>query len=199
MDDRHLARLVDEVERAFPGDLAAQREAWEFLEVFMDAWDETGATGAATAVADAGQDQPATTRRLLAACRELLRDATGRVASALEELVPPDPAVLLRDAPESPTVEIDAEAATELGIDPEITVEVGPDFVTLMATIGESSTPERLAVVLQTPETPDARDGSVIVRHFIRLDQTLATAHFDTVPTSHPLALALVIFDPGSV
>lgn len=209
MDDRHLARLVDEVERAFPGDPAAQREAWEFLEAFMDEWREaeaadaaTGAVGAESVVVGAAEDHSVTVRRLLAACRELLQDVTGRVASALEELVPPTPAFTLGDrhaAPPSLFVEFDAAAAAELGVDPEITVELGSNSVTLIAGIDERSRPERLAAVLQTPERPGAPDGEAIVRYFTRVDPTLATAHFDIDPPTGPLGLALVVVDPGTV
>lgn len=207
MDDRHLARLVDEVERAFPGDPAAQREAWEFLEAFMDEWSEVEAADAAadaeSAVAGAAEDQSVTVRRLLGACRELLQDVTGRVASTLEELVPPAPAFKLgavhhHGAGPSLSVDFDAEAAAELGVDSEITVELGSNSVTLIAGIDERSMPERLAAVLQTPERPGAPDGEAIVRYFTRLDPTLATAHFDIDPPTGPLGLALVVVDPGT-
>lgn len=192
MDDRHLARLVDEVERSFPGDLAAQREAWEFLESFMEAWDDDEASAPTTA----GADAPTAARRLLVACRELLSDTAGRVVSAIEELVPSEPALLMGDVQEAPTVEIHAGTAAELGVAPEITVEVGLGFVTLIATIGERSTPERLAAILQTPAGPDTPDGEVIVRRFARLDATLATCHFDLTETAGIIGLALVVF-PG--
>jgi hypothetical protein len=194
MDDRHLSRLVDEVERAFPGDPAAQGEAWEFLETFMA--DQAAATDAAT---DPAREQPTVLWRLIAACRELLQDAAGRVAGVVEDLVPVEPAFALGVTPgQIPSISIDAEASAELGVDPEITVEVGPDSVTLIATVDESSTPERLAAVLQTPSSPEAPDGEAIVRRFARLGSTLATAHFDITPTTDPLALALMVVDPDS-
>ena len=201
MDERHLARLVDEVEQAFPGDPTAQREAWELLEAFSDAWDETGAAdagaGADAAIAGAADDRPTTLRRLLAACRELVRDTSGRVVSALDELVPPDPAYVLGHPQVTSGLTVDEEAAAELGVDPDVTVEVGPDFVTFVVGITESSTPERLAAVVLLPdaEPPDDR----LVQRFARLDPTLATAYFDIRPTTEPVGLALVVFGPDEI
>lgn len=194
MDEHHLARLVDEVERAFPGDPAAQRDAWEFLEAFMDAWDEAGAADAATAVAGATDDRPSAVRRLLAVCRELLRDAAGRVVTVVDELVPAEAAVVLADPDDSTTVTIAVEAdiATELGIAPEITVDVSSTYVTLNATTVESSNPERLAAVLQVSDGPDG----VLVGFFARVDPTLAAVSFDIADAVLPLGLALVVIDP---
>lgn len=194
MDERHLARLVDEVERAFPGDPAAQRDAWEFIEAFMDAWDEAGAADAATAVAGAADDRPSAVRRLLAACRELLRDAAGRVVTVIDELVPAADAVVLAGPHDSTTVTIavDADVATELGIAPEITAEVSSTYVSLNAEIGASSTPERLAAVLQVSDGPDG----VLVGFFARIDPTVAVASFDIADAVLPLGLALVVIDP---
>jgi hypothetical protein len=194
MDDRHLARLADEVERAFPDDQAAQREAWEFLETFMEAWDEAEAADIETAVADSADPRPAVVRRLIAACRDLLQDTAGRVVGALDEVVPPDFAVVLSEGQQSPTVGIDADAAAELGVDPEITVEVGPESVTLIAATGDASSPERLAVVVQSAQNPD----DVVVQRFARLDSTIATAHVDISPPGGSLGVAFVIFDPDS-
>jgi hypothetical protein len=192
MDDRQLARLVDEVERTFPGDPAAQRQAWDLIETFADAW-SASPTGGAPAVADVSGDRAANLGRLLAACRELVQDAAGRVAGLLGDLVPPDPAVVLADGEDSPTVDLDPAVAAEVGVEVEITVEVGPDSVTLVATIDESSTPERLAAVLQVPAHADAPTGETIVRRFVRIDPTLAAAYFEIAEPTFPLDLAVVL------
>lgn len=162
-----------------------------------DVTGRAGAAGAAGAVADAADaaaDRSATFRRLLAAGRERLRDAAGRVVTVVDELVPARPAVVLKDLPPSSAVTLAADVAAELGIEPVIAVAVTVDMdrVTLRATTAETSAPERLAAILVSEASE-----LVFVAHFTRLDATLATARVDIGDATPPLSLALVVGDPG--
>jgi len=195
MGDRHLLRLVEQIERAFPDDLDEQRHAWEFIELVMTAWDEASApTFAATpSEAPAESATAAAGRRLLDACRSLLRDAGGRLASTVEVLVPVEPRIrTLSRGDEGLTIEMDADVADVLGVERSIAVEYGTDYVTLIVHIGKSTVPSRLAAILHTA------DEEMTVRRFESVEPTIATAHFEFPATRGPIGVVVAVFDQES-
>jgi hypothetical protein len=186
MDDEQLAKLVARVEQAFPGDLVAQRQAWEFIESVSAARDEAVAPDLATGstAADAA-DEPA--RWLLEAGRALLHEAGGRLASAVQVLLPPPPglATLARAEP-APTIEVEPDVAAGAGLQGPVSVEHGDGFLTLVVRVAEDADPSHLGAIVSLP------DETVAVQRFERLDPTLASAHFD-LPESTPAPLSIVL------
>lgn len=194
MDDNQIENLVERVERAFPGDPSAQRQAWEFIEMVMTAWDaaavESFETSEAATRADASAEA---SRRLMEACRSLLRETGGRLASAVQVLLPTEPgiATLGRGGREL-AIGMERDAADAVNADPMISVENGSDFLTLLSRIGGTGTPGRLGAVLLTG------DGTMRVERFERVDDSIAAAHFEFPPTAGPLGVVVVLFDNES-
>jgi hypothetical protein len=183
MDDESVSRLVAQVEAAFPGDLVAQRAAWEFIEQVMSAWFDEASEPASSAAA-AGSS-------LLGTARSLLSAAGGQLASAVETLLPVTPALRTLARPEAGQ-EIEVERATELGLSGPVVIEHGDDFITLLAPVEAGTDPSRVGAVVMQP------DGTVLLDRFSLVDDTVATAHFTLAGEGAPTALAIVEFSEPS-
>jgi hypothetical protein len=190
MDDHQLAQLVVRVEQAFPDDPVAQRRAWEFIESVFAAWGEAAAPemGQLTTATTEGTFEAA--RGLLEAARALLHGYGGRLASAVQVLLPPTPGLAtLARAEAGQTLEVDPEIAGVTGLQGSVTVEYGADFLTLVARVAEESDPSRLGGILSLP------DDTVLVQRFERLEAMIATAHFDLPGNGGPLGVVIALFD----
>lgn len=191
MDDRQIEELVERVERAFPGDPRAQRQAWEFIEMVMDAWAKAAVGSAESSPEDTRTDASALARqRLVEACRSLLRETGGRLASGVQVLFPTEPglATLARSQTEV-TLRIEPEVAAAMDAEPVISVECGSDFLTLLARSGGTTALSRLGAVLLTT------NGAMKVERFERVDDAITAAHFDFAPTGGPVGVVVVLFD----
>lgn len=190
MDEQQLANLVQRVEQAFPGDPVAQRQAWEFIESVFAAWDEAIMPElgyAASATADATND---TGRRFLDAFRSLLHDTGGRLASAVQVLLPPAPGLAtLSRAEAAQTVDVAPDVAEAIGLVGSISVEYGTDYLTLVARVAEDSQPSSLAGIAYLP------DEAIVVRRFERVEPTVAAAHFDLPGTDGPIGVVVALLD----
>lgn len=192
MDDLHLERLVERIERAFPGDLDSQRRAWEFIESLMTAWEEAAAPTSAHVAAEEPDvtRSAAAGRRLLEACRSMLRDTGGRLASAVQVLLPPKPGVrTLSRSEASQTIALDPEVAEAVGAERSVAVEYGVDYLTLIVRLGESAIPGRLGAIMHST------DEEMTVRRFDSVEPTVATAHFEFSATTGPIGVVVVLFD----
>jgi hypothetical protein len=190
MDEHQLAQLVVRVEQAFPGDPVAQRRAWEFIESVFAAWDEAGAPdmGQLTTATTEGRFEAA--QGLFRSARALLRESGGRLASAVQVLLPPAPGfATLARAEVAQTLEIDPEVAGASGIHGSVAVEFGADFLTLVVRVAEESDPSRLGGILSLP------DDTMLVQRFERLEATIATAHFDLPGNGGPLGVVIALLD----
>jgi hypothetical protein len=190
MDEQQLAKLVQRVEQAFPGDPAAQRQAWEFIESVFAAWDEVAVPEmgvVASAAADGATD---TGRRFLEAYRSLLRETGGRLASAVEVLLPPAPGLAtLSRAEAAQTVDVAPDIAATAGLEGSISVEYGTDYLTLVVRVVEGSEPSRLAGIAYMP------DETMVVQRFERVEPTVAAAHFDLPGRDGPIGVVVAFFD----
>ncbi len=187
MDELQLAKLVQRVEQAFPGDPVAQRQAWEFIESVFAAWDEAEAPAMGVAATDGAND---TGRRFLEACRSLLREKGGRLASAVQVFLPPAPGLAtLSRAGAAQTVDVEPEVAEPAGLEGSISVEYGANYLTLVARVAEESQPSRLGVIAYMP------DGTMSVQRFERVEPTVAAAHFDLPGVDRPISVVIALFD----
>jgi hypothetical protein len=190
MDERQLSQLVVRVEQAFPGDPVAQRRAWEFIESVFAAWDEAAAPVMGQLATPTTEGSFEAARGLLEAARALLRGYGGRLATAVQVLLPPTPGLAtLARAEAGQTLEVDPEVAGVTGIQSSVTVEYGADFLTLVARVAEESDPSRIGGILSLP------DGTVLVQRFERLEATIATAHFELPGNGGPLGVVIALFD----
>jgi len=191
MDDSQIEKLVERVARAFPDDLSAQRQAWEFIEMVMSAWETaTAASSEPIKAATSADPSESARRRLMEACRALLRETGGRLASGVQVLFPtgPDLATLARGASEV-TLQIEPEAAAAVDAELTISLEGGADFLTLLARVGRDMSSARLGAVLLTA------DGAMEVQRFERVGDSIAAAHFEFAPSGGPVSVVVVLFD----
>jgi len=188
MDELQLGKLVQRVEKAFPGDLVAQRHAWEFIESVFAAWDEAMAPEMGV-VADTSPKASETGRRFLESYRSLLRGTGGRLASAVEVLLPAAPglATLSRAEP-AKSLDVVPDIAETAGLRSAISVEHGPDYITLVARVAEDSEPSLLAGIACMP------DEAMVVQRFERVEPTVAAAHFDLTGIDGPVGVVIALF-----
>jgi hypothetical protein len=190
MDEQQLAMLVQRVEQAFPGDPAAQRQAWEFIESVFAAWDEATMPELGIIARAAGDAANDTGQRFLEAFRSLLRDTGGRLASAVEVLLPPAPSLAtLSRAETAPTVDVAPDVAAVIGLEGSISVEFGSGYLTLVVRVAEKSEPSRLAGIAYLP------GETIVVRRFERVETTVAAAHFDLPGTDGPIGIVVALLD----
>jgi hypothetical protein len=190
MDEQQLAQLVQRVEHAFPGDPVAQRQAWEFIESVFAAWDEVTLPELGIVASAAGDAANDTGRRFLEAFQSLLRDSGGRLASAVQVLLPPAPGLAtLSRAEAAQTVDVAPDVAAVTGLEGSISVEHGTDYLTLVVRVAEESQPSRLAGIVYLP------DETIVVRRFERVEPTVAAAHFDLPASDGPIGIVVAILD----
>jgi hypothetical protein len=191
MDEQRLARLVERVERSFPDDPVAQREAWELLESVLLAWDQAVAEEEGPIAAPGSRDTAVESARTwVDACRSLLRESGGRFVSAVQEILRPTPGlVTLGRATPTLAIEVEPETAESAGLQSTVTVEHGPDFLTLLVRIAEESNPSGLGAVVRLP------DGHIVVQRFERIEATVASASFELDTPEVPVGVVLVFFE----
>lgn len=190
MDELQLAKLVQRVEEAFPGDPVTQRRAWEFMESVFAAWQDAVQLDTGVVSAAASESTYDTGRRFLDAYRSLLRDTGGRLASAVQVLLPPPAGLATLSRAKTPrSVDVDPDVAETAGLESAISVEYGADYLTLVVRVTENSDLTRLGGIAYM------RDETMVVRRFERVDPTVAAAHFDLLGTDGPVGIVIALFD----
>jgi hypothetical protein len=190
MDDQQLAKLVQHVEQAFPGDPLAQRQAWEFIESVFAAWDDAIAPELGALASDAADATNDTKRRFLEAFGSLARDAGARLASAVQVLLPPAQGLAtLSRAETAHTVDVAPDVAEATGLKGSISVEYGADYLTLVARVADDSRPSRLAGLAYLP------DEAVVIQRFERIEPTVAVVHFDLPGADGPIGVVVALLD----
>lgn len=190
MDDHQPAQLVVRVEQAFPGDLVAQRRAWEFIESVLAAWNEAEAPAMVHLTTATTKGTFESAHGLLDAARALLRESGGRLASAVQVLLPSTPSFsTLARAENMQTIAVDTEVASATGLQGSVAVEYGADFLTLVARVAEESDTSRLCGILSLP------GDTMLVQRFEKIENTIATAHFDLPRNDGPMGVVIALFD----